>query len=149
MSFFFLSIALLIGLACGKTSTKHDEMLAGMRAVEFAEAAFVRQDIESAYTQFSHAAKRYVSGESFRKTVVELHPKGYPTRIEAIEYELIPMEKRLIYIFLVGDASEAKFLYYYRLTMEGTSESDYEVLVIRREYRRYRNSPLRKPLRIK
>ena len=148
MSLFSLSVALMVGLLGCEESIKHDEILAGRRAVEFAEAAFVRQDIENAYRKLSDAAKHYVSAENFRKSVSKLHPKGYPTRIELIEYEPIPTEKSLIYIFLVGEMAGAQS-YYYRLTMEGKAESDYKVLVIKREYRRYPDSPLRKPLRIK
>lgn len=142
------SLALVVRLSGGEESITHDEVLAARRAVEFAEAAFVRQDIENSYRMLANAAKRYVSAEDLRSTVSKLHPKGYPTRIEAIEYQPIPTERELIYVFLVGERLGAKS-YYYRLTMEGRSESDYKVLVVKREYRPYPTSPLRKPVPIK
>ena len=43
----------------------HDENAAGRRAMEFADAAFVRHDFETAYRELSAAAKRYVGLDEF------------------------------------------------------------------------------------
>ena len=135
-------IILVFGLIGCKESIYHDEVLAGRRAVEFVEIAFVKQDIEAGYARLSVTAKRYVSLDNFKETVSRLHPKAYPLTVTAIEYEPIPAEERAIYIFLVGENAGERF--YYRLTMEGTAASDYKISIIDRGFRRYPASPLRR-----
>src|SRR3954470_23511623 len=66
-----VSIALYVLLflfACSKPPP-HDEVLAGKRALEFSEAAFVRRDYAAAYKLLSDKAKAYQSVENFRKAV--------------------------------------------------------------------------------
>ena len=133
----------IVLLGC-EESIKYDEILAGKRAKEFAEAAFIRQDFENAYGKMSDAAKRYVTLENFKKTVAQLHPDGYPKSIELIEFETVPSEKKAVYIFLVGETPGSR--YYYRLMMEGTAGSDYKVSIVENEFRPYPVSPLRKPM---
>jgi UDP:flavonoid glycosyltransferase YjiC (YdhE family) len=132
----------VIFLGCKELTVKHDENLAGRRAKEFAEVAFVRQDFESAYHELSDAAKRYVSLDDFKKTITRFHTKGYPQRIELKQFEQVPSERKAIYIFLVGQASSQR--YYYRLMLEATPGSDYKVSVVDIEYAPYSGSPLRK-----
>ena len=135
----------VIVLGCREVAIKHDENLAGRRAKEFAEAAFVRQDFESAYQKLSDAAKRYVSLDDFKKTIVRFHTKGYPQRVELKQFEEVPSEPKAIYIFLVGQAPNQR--YYYRLMLEETAGSDYKVSVMDIEYAPYAGSPLRKNFR--
>jgi hypothetical protein len=125
---------------------EHNESLAGRRAKEFAEAAFVRQDFESAYRELSDAAKRYVGLDDFKKTIARLHTKGYPQRIELKEFEEVPSERKAIDIYLVGHASGQR--YYYRLMLEGNAESDYKVSVMNIEYGPPGGSPLRKKFKV-
>ncbi len=110
-------------------SIRHDEALAKKRALEFAEVAFVRLNVEAAYAQLSDAAKRYVSLEKFRETLSRLHPDGHPTRVSVTGYKPMFNEKA-IYIFLSGEGSGKQFQY--MLTLEGTAASDYRVSVITR-----------------
>lgn len=110
-------------------SIRHDEALAKKRALEFADLAFVRPNVEQAYAQLSDAAKRYVSLEKFRETLSRLHPDGHPTRVSVTGYKPMFNEKA-IYIFLSGEGSGKQFQY--MLTLEGTAASDYRVSVITR-----------------
>ncbi len=124
-------IAMMLSLSvigCWHT-VRHDEALAKKRALEFAETALVRHNIERGYAQLSDSAKRYVSVEKFRETLSRLHPNGYPTRVSVTGYKPIFNEKT-IYIFLRGDGSGKQF--HYMLTLEGTAGSDYRVSVIMR-----------------
>jgi hypothetical protein len=113
-----------IGLAGCVESYKHDAVLAGKRAAEFAQVAFIRQDFDSGYALLSDAAKRYVSPEKFKETVSRLHPRTHPKSVTATEYEPMPGEKA-VYIFLLGENTGERF--YYMLTMEGTAATDYKV----------------------
>lgn len=115
---------LAIGLIGCAESFKHDEVLAGKRAVEFAQVTFVKQDFDNGYALLSDAAKRYVSREKFKETVSRLHPRTNPKSVAATEYEPMPGEKA-IYIFLLGENAGERF--HYRLTMEGTATTGYKV----------------------
>ncbi len=110
-------------------SVTHDEALAKKRALEFAELALVRSNVEQAYAQLSDGAKRHVSLEKFRETLSRLHTDGHPTRVSVSGYKPIFNEKT-IYIFLNGEGSGRQFQYI--LTLEGTAASDYRVSVILR-----------------
>ena len=121
---------------------EHNESLAGRRAKEFAEAAFVRQDFESAYRELSDGTKRYVSLDDFKKTIARFHTKGYPLRVELKEFEEVPSERKAIEIYLVGQASGQR--YYYRVMLEGSAESDYKVSVMNIAYGPPGGSPLRR-----
>jgi len=140
---FFFSLASVVDLIGCAESIDHDYVLAGRKAVEFAQVAFVKQDSEKGYALLSDAAKRYVSRDKFKETISRLHPKGYPTSVRATEFEPMPNEKA-IYIFLIGENSVERF--YYKLTMEGTAASDYKVSIIDSAYGAYPASPIRKPL---
>lgn len=115
---------LAIGLIGCAESFKHDEVLAGKRAAEFAQVVFVKQDFVNGYALLSDAAKRYVSPEKFKETVSRLHPRTNPKSVTATEYEPMHGEKA-IYIFLLGENAGEHF--YYMLTMEGTAATDYKV----------------------
>ena len=127
MRYLWFPLAFVTGLIGCTEKIKHDEVLAGKRAVEFAQVAFVKQDIEKGYALLSGAAKRYVSLEKFKETVFRLHPKGFPASVTATEYEPMPGEKA-IYIYLVGENSGEQFQY--TLTMEGSAGTDYKVTKI-------------------
>src|SRR5438128_4440444 len=119
----FLLFGFLIGVMSCTNSIKHDEVLTGKRAVEFAEIAFVRQDVQRAYALLSDRTKDYVPLEKFRETLLRLHPSGHPTNVAATEYEPMPGEKAM-YIYITGKNSAEPFGY--TLTMDGTAASDYK-----------------------
>ncbi len=123
-----LALALLtVFPGCG--GVQHDENLAAKRAVEFARIAFIQHDLEKAYGLLSDNSKRHVPFEKFKELVAKLHPKGFPTKVTATEYE--PMRgENAIYIYLTGENAREQFDYV--LTMEGTASSDYRVLKLDR-----------------
>mgnify|MGYP001614693691 CR=1 FL=1 len=114
----FLPLAFVMGLMGCAASINHDEVLAGRRAVEFAQVAFVKHDVENGHALLSDSTKRRVSLEKFKEVLSRLHPKAFPTSVTASEYEPMLGEKA-IYIYLVGENSGEHF--YYRLTKEGTA----------------------------
>ena len=113
---------------------EHDPALAAKRAVEFARAAFIRQDADGAYALLSDSMRRYVPLAKFKETISRLHPNGRPSKIEAVEYEPMPGEKAM-YIYLVGQDSGEQFEY--TVTLEGTAATDYRVSKFTRGARSY------------
>jgi len=121
----------------------HDPSSAAKKAEEFAQVAFVKQDVENGYGLLADGTKRYVSQEQFKAVLSKLHPKGFPKTVTALEYEPMPGEKA-IFIFLTGESSGEHF--YYRLTMEGTATTNYKVLRLDRASQPYPSSSDKKRL---
>ena len=144
MRYHFFPLAFVVGLMGCAESINHDEVLAGRRAVEFAQVAFVKHDIENGYALLSDGTKRYVSLEKFKEVLSRLHPKTFPTSVTASEYEPMFGEKA-IYIYLVGENSGEHF--YYRLTMEGTATNGYRVLSLDRGCGPYSPSNRKQPFK--
>jgi hypothetical protein len=119
-----VSVGFLFGCA---ESKKHDENLAGQRAIEFAQVALVNQNFERAYELLSDSGKRHISLAKFKETLTRLHPRGFPTRVTAKEYQPMPGENAL-WIYLTGQNAEDQFQY--RVTMEATATGDYKVLTL-------------------
>ena len=117
--------AVLFALASCAGSVKHDETLAARRAIEFAQFAFVDKNFDKAYELLSDGGKRHLSLEKFKETITRMHPRSFPTKVTATEFQPMPGEKA-IWIYLAGQNSEAQFQY--RLTMEMTENGDYKVL---------------------
>lgn len=129
MRFYCFAIAFVMAwMGCGG-SVQHDENLAGKRAVEFAEIAFVRHDLKKGYALLSDNTKRHVPFEKFDELVTKMHPRGFPTRVTATDYEPMSGEKA-IYIYLRGENPGEQFDYI--ITMEGTASTDYRVLKLAR-----------------
>ncbi len=125
----FLTGTILCLCLIGCSPIKHDEDLAKKRALEFAEVAFVRPNVDQAYAKLSDSAKRYVSLEKFRETLSRLQPDGHPTRVSVTGTKPMFNEKA-IYVFLSGEGSGQQFQYI--LTLEGTAASDYKVSILTR-----------------
>jgi hypothetical protein len=124
MAYFFLLFpGLMLLFACAE-SFEHDEKMAAKRAEEFAQVVFVRQDFAKGYAMLSDSGKRYVPPEKFKETVVKSHPRNYPTKVAATDYEPMAGEKA-IYIYLNGENSAEQFIY--TLILEGTASTDYKV----------------------
>src|SRR5437016_14577688 len=94
----FLLFGFLIGVMSCTNSIKHDEVLAGKRAVAFAEVAFVRQDVQRAYALLSDRTKGYVPLEKFRETLLRLHPSGHRQVAPPTNSNRCLGEKRSIYL---------------------------------------------------
>jgi len=124
-------------------SFEHDDKLAAKRAEEFARVVFVRQDFEKGYAMLSDSGKRYVPLEKFKEAVVKSHPRSYPTKIAATDYEPMSGEKA-IYIYLTGDNAGEQFIY--TLTLDGTATSDYKVTRFSRGSAPFSSSSTRQPV---
>jgi hypothetical protein len=124
--FFFLLLICSASLLSCAGSVDHDSESAAKRAEEFAQIAFVKQDIDNGYALLADATKRYVSIGQFKEVLAKLHPKGQPKTVVASAYEPMAAGESAIYIFLTGENSGEQF--YYRLTMAGSATTDYKVL---------------------
>jgi hypothetical protein len=119
------TLLLLMLFGCGE-NIQHDTDLAARRAVEFAELAFVRQNLEKSHLLLADSARSYVPLDKFRETIVKSHPSGYPTRVTAVRAEPVKGEKA-VYVLVRGEASSGNFQY--SLTLTGTAASDYRVTI--------------------
>jgi hypothetical protein len=137
------SLILAVGLMGCIESVQHDAAVAGKKAEEFAQIAFVKQDIENGYALLADGTRRYVSREQFKQVVAKLHPRAYPKNVKASEYEPMAGEKA-IYIFLMGENSGERF--YYRLTLEGSATTPYRILRLDRASEPYPSSSDKKSL---
>jgi hypothetical protein len=122
-----LMLALCALAASCAESTQHDENLAAKRAIEFAQVTFIDKNLEQAYGLLSPGGKRHISLDKFKEAVTRLHPRGFPVKVIAKEYQPMPGEKAL-WIYLTGQSGDDQFQY--RLTMEATGNGDYQVLTI-------------------
>jgi hypothetical protein len=115
-----------LGLGCADV-VKHDEKLAGKRAIEFAQAVLINKNFAKGYELLADGGKRHIPEEKFIESMKRLHPRGFPTRVTAKEYQPMPGENAM-WIYLVGQNSEDQFQY--RIIMEATGNGDYKVLNI-------------------
>jgi hypothetical protein len=127
LRFCALMVALsALAASCAET-IKHDEKLAGRRAIEFAQAVLINKNFDKGYELLADGGKRHIPAEKFIESMQRLHPRGFPTRVTAKEYEPMPGENAM-WIYLVGQNSEDQFQY--RVTVEATGNGDYKVLNI-------------------
>jgi hypothetical protein len=116
---------LTLALASCAGTVKHDETLAAKRAIEFAQFVFIDKNFAKGYELLSDGGKRHLSLEKFKETLTRMHPRSFPTKVTATEFQPMPGEKA-IWIYLAGQNTEEQFQY--RLTMEATDTGDYRVL---------------------
>lgn len=122
---------LLIPLFACTENYQHDPDLAAKRAVEFAEVAFVRQDIDKSYLLLADKARSYVPLEKFRETIVKYHLNGYPRKVSATTAVPVSGEK-VINVSLRGEGNDGQFGY--ALTVAGTATTDYRVTTFARTF---------------
>ena len=108
-------------------SENHDEGLAARRALEFARVVMIERDFVQGHGMLAEGGKRHIPLAKLEQTVAAMHPRNYPNKITALEYEPMSGEKA-IYVFLSGNTGDE--LISYRLTLEGTAATDYKVLKI-------------------
>ena len=116
----------LLGIGCAG-SVQHDEALAAKRALEFAKVVLIDKDFAKGHAMLSDGGKRHIPLDKLKQTVASMHPRNYPSKVTALEYEPMVGENA-IYIFLSGYTGDE--LISYRLTLEGTAATDYKVLKI-------------------
>lgn len=125
-----VSAALLSCMSCIpipipiSTSTTHDPDLAATKAVLFVKEAFIDLNQPGAYDFLSEEMRRSASLEQFINMVARMHPNGFPLEITAAEYESTPRNDAM-FIWLYGKGADESF--YYRVRMEGTTETGYKV----------------------
>jgi hypothetical protein len=127
LCWYLLILALFALVASCAESTRHDENLAAKRAIEFAQVTLVDKNFDKGYELLAAGGKRHVSLDKFKETVTRLHPRGFPAKVTAKEYQPMPGEKAL-WIYLTGQNAEDQFQY--RLIMEATDNGDYKVLTL-------------------
>ena len=115
-----------LAVSCTET-VKHDENLAGKRATEFAQVVLIEKQFAKGYELLDAGGRRHIPREKFEETITRLHPRGFPTRVTAKEYQPMPGENA-IWIYLFGQNSEDQFEY--RVTMKADGNGDYKVLTI-------------------
>jgi hypothetical protein len=101
----------------------HDTSLATKRAVEFAEATFVRGNYDQGYAMLADKARSYVPLNIFVDKVKQMHPSGRPSKIAGISAEPVKGEK-LVKVMLRGEG-DGQFLY--SIAVIGTAAEDYRV----------------------
>ena len=129
MGFRFTALVVIVVLLGCKGPIQHDEVSATKTALQFGRNAFVSQDSENAYALLSDNAKRYVTRETFKETLLKSHPSGFPTDVRVTEYQPVPGEK-LMYVYLSGENLHGRL--YYELTMEGDAATGYRVAIFDR-----------------
>jgi hypothetical protein len=127
-----LSLLTALWLACGSCalvprlyrSPRPDPEVASVAAVLFAKRALVDLSQPDAYSRLSEGMRREFNFEQYIELLSRQHPKGFPSELSAAEYETTSDPKAL-FIWLTGEAGGEHF--YYRLRVEGTDATGYNV----------------------
>ena len=101
----------------------HDTALATKRAIEFAEATFVRGNLDQGYTMLADKARAYVPLNIFADKVKQMHPSGRPSKIASLTAAPVKGEK-IVNVTLRGEG-DGQFMY--GITVIGTAATDYRV----------------------
>jgi hypothetical protein len=123
----WIGTVLVIVLAGCAESIKHDEVAAAQGALEFARVVLLEKNPAKGYEMLSEGGKRHVPLDKFKQTIAAMHPRAYPNKMTALEFEPMSGEKA-IYIFLTGRNADEQFSY--RVTLTGTAATGYRVLKI-------------------
>ncbi|MEO6163945.1 MAG: hypothetical protein ABIP88_07385 [Candidatus Binatia bacterium] len=101
----------------------HDTALATKRAIEFAEATFVRGNLDQGYAMLADKARAYVPLNIFADKVKQMHPSGRPTKIASLSAAPVKGEK-IVNVTLRGEG-DGQFMY--GIALIGTLAADYRV----------------------
>jgi hypothetical protein len=112
------------GLASCVSVIAHDEKAAAKSATEFAQAAFVARDYPKAHGLLAPRSQSDIPLDKLIEAIAKMHPKSFPTKVTAIEFEPIPGKKGMN-IFVQGEGEGEEF--FYRLVMEGDKTAGYRV----------------------
>lgn len=123
MKNFFLNLLLLVMAWGCAENVNHDTTLATKRAVEFAEATFVRANYDQGYAMMADKARSYVPLNVFVDKVKQMHPSGRPNKVAGLSAAPVKGEK-LVTVTLRGEG-DGQFLY--TITVIGTAAEDYRV----------------------
>lgn len=137
-----LALALLVG--CKASYITHDEDKAAEQALRFAKAAFVTRNISEAYGFLVPDLQNQLPIDTFRATVEKMHPDGFPSSLEATEFEPAPGQESM-QIFVNG--RDGSSIFHYRFVMVGTKATGYRIAGMYRSGTPYATAPLRQSLR--
>jgi hypothetical protein len=117
-------VFLALGLppACKYRVLKHSQYVAAGVAEEFVKRAAVDRDFRAAHRMLNENAQRNASEAALAELVKKQHPRGYPVRVRATEYEPVHGQPA-IQIFLHGENGSQQF--YYRVPVFGTVDKGY------------------------
>ena len=117
-----LLLFLLMTGGCAE-NVDHDTALATKRAIEFAEATFVRGNLDQGYAMLADKARAYVPLNIFADKVKQMHPSGRPSKIAGLSAAPIKGEK-IVNVTLRGEG-DGQFMY--GIALIGTAATDYRV----------------------
>jgi hypothetical protein len=120
----FCVLLLFMGMAGGcAEKIDHDTTLATKRALEFAEATFVRGNLDQGYGMLADKARNYIPMNIFADKVKQMHPSGRPNKIAGLSAAPVKGEK-LVTVTVRGEG-DGQFLY--TIAVLGTATDDYRV----------------------
>lgn len=120
----FAAVLLLLAMTGGCAEHfDHDTALATKRAVEFAEATFVRGNLDQGYAMLADKARAYVPLNIFADKVKQMHPSGRPSKVAGLSTSPVKGEK-LVNVTVRGEG-DGQFMY--AIVVIGTSAADYRV----------------------
>ncbi len=120
-----ISVLLLFLVMTGGCAEQfdHDTALAAKRAVEFAEATFVRANLDQGYAMLDNKTRSYVPLNIFADKVSKMHPSGRPNKIASLSTAPVKGE-RIVSVTLRGEG-DGQFIY--AVAVIGTAATDYRV----------------------
>ena len=102
----------------------HDTELAAKRALEFADATFVRRNLDKGYALLADKARSYVPPDIFADKVTKMHPSGYPGKVTGAGAVPVKGEK-IVQVRVRGEGNGERFEY--AVSVTGTAATDYRV----------------------
>ena len=120
----FYGLLLFLAMVAGCAGNiEHDTALATKRAVDFADAAFVRGNLDQGYAMLADKARSYVPLNIFADKVKQMHSSGRPNKVAGLSAAPVKGEK-LINVTVRGEG-DGQFLY--NIALIGTAADDYRV----------------------
>lgn len=111
------SFLLTATTACYYQSFKHSPSLAAASATEFAQVAFVEQNVDKAFSLLHPDFQAYGTKEKLSQVLTTMNTPTAPRTITTTDYEPVIGQEVMI-IYLTGENGAEKF--YYRILMKGT-----------------------------
>jgi hypothetical protein len=138
-----ISIAIALAAAACVTAIRHNQDMAAIEAVHFAQLALLNRDYSRARAQLALGRLNKSSAKQFQDRLEGIHFRGWPTSVTADRFEPMPGQ-RSIRIYLTGKSADENF--YYVFVMEADADSGYHVSDLYRVKDQIPTSGLMKPL---
>jgi len=135
ISLFVVLLGLGLGACLEKTETAspvsdilHDENSAAKVAAAFVDALAVKRNPNAAWGLLAVGTQAELPPPKLAEILRNMHPKGYPGRVQASQFEPLPGQKRMnVYVDGTGEDG-----FSYQVVLEGDSGAGYRVLAIHR-----------------